>query len=54
MVVVMMVAIMMMMIIMMFNSDILSVGVVKQVETANLKATGDNKGGPFKRQLECL
>lgn len=30
------------------------VGVVKQMETANLKATGDNKGGPFKRQLECL
>jgi DNA mismatch repair protein MSH3 len=30
------------------------VGVVKQIETANLKATGDNKGGPFKRQLDCL
>ncbi len=30
------------------------VGVVKQVETAALKAAGDNKSGPFERKLVGL
>ena len=30
------------------------VGVVKQVETAALKAAGDNRHAPFKRQLSAL
>ena len=32
----------------------LQVGVVKQTETAALKAAGDNKGGPFTRELSAL
>ena len=30
------------------------VGVVKQTETAHLKAAGDNKAGPFERKLTSL
>lgn len=30
------------------------VGVVKQMETAALKAAGDNKGQPFERKLTAL
>ncbi len=30
------------------------VGVVKQMETAALKAAGSNKSGPFSRQLTAL
>ena len=32
----------------------LQVGVVKQTETAALKACGENKSGPFTRQLTAM
>lgn len=32
----------------------IQVGVVKQTETAALKAAGDNKSAPFTRQLQSL